>query len=211
MPEQLTSITLLMNFSVFLGAYLIGSFSTAIITCRLMGLQDPRTIGSGNPGATNVLRFGGKKAASITLLGDALKGLIPVLLAKGLTIFLAMDSFLPIACAGFGAFLGHLYPVFFRFRGGKGVATALGILLIFSWKAFLLAGATWLMMAMLFRYSALAALTAFAVSPLYLSLFATSHLSPITMTAITLLIFWRHRSNINKLIHGQESKIGDRA
>lgn len=211
MSAQLTSSLLIINLLVFVGAYLMGSFSTAIIACRLMGLQDPRTIGSGNPGATNVLRFAGKKAAIITLLGDALKGIIPVILAKGLTVFLSIDSLLPLASAGFGAFLGHLYPVFFKFRGGKGVATALGVLLVFSWKAFLFTGITWMIMAIVFRYSALAALTGFALAPVYLRLTETSPLLPVTMIIITVLIFWRHRSNIIKLIQGQESKIGDRA
>ena len=129
-------------------AYLIGSLSSAIIVCKLMGLPDPRGEGSGNPGATNVLRFGGKKAAAITLLGDTLKGLLPVLLAKYLDI-----TILGIALVGLAAFLGHLYPIFFEFKGGKGVATMLGVLFGFSWWIGLATAGTWLFVAKILKIS----------------------------------------------------------
>jgi len=151
-----------MAYLLIVLAYLLGSISAAIITCKLMGLPDPRTVGSNNPGATNVLRHGGKKAAAITLLGDGLKGLIPVLLGKafGLT-----ETWLIII--GIAAFLGHLYPVFYQFKGGKGVATAIGVFLgvnIWGGLAFV---ATWLVMAKGFKISSLAALIATALSPVY--------------------------------------------
>ncbi|MBI2779906.1 MAG: glycerol-3-phosphate 1-O-acyltransferase PlsY, partial [Gammaproteobacteria bacterium] len=129
-------------------SYLLGSLSTAIIASRIMGLPDPRTQGSGNPGATNVLRLGGKKAAVLTLLGDTLKGVVPMIAAS----VLGMDD-ATLALAGIVAFLGHLYPVFFGFRGGKGVATALGVLLGMSWMVGLAALATWLLVAKISRYS----------------------------------------------------------
>lgn len=188
--------------------YLAGSLSAAIITCRLLGLTDPRHLGSGNPGATNVLRFGGKKAALITLVGDTLKGLVPILIVNWL---LTDDSLLLPVCAGAGAFLGHLFPVFFKFRGGKGVATALGVLLGLSWPTFSCVIATWLIMAVAFRYSALAALTGFALAPLYIAIFSHSALLTTVMAAISALIFWRHQSNISNLLQGKESKIGEKA
>ncbi len=195
--------------ALFLFGYLTGSISTAIITSRLMNLPDPRSGGSGNPGATNVLRLGGKKAAIITLLGDALKGLLAVLIA-GIcvnTFTTNSPSWLP-AIAGIGAFIGHLYPVFFGFKGGKGVATALGMLLGTAWPVFLLTVLTWLLVAWLFKYSALAALTAFALAPLYSIWLADSEVVAVILFGMTLLIFWRHRGNIQRLISGNESKIG---
>ena len=143
------------NLVLVVAAYLMGSLSSAIIVCRLMGFPDPRTQGSGNPGATNVLRYGGKRAAVIVLLGDALKGLIPVAIAQTLAI-----SDTGLAAVAIAAFLGHLYPVFFGFEGGKGVATAFGVLLGLSWIIGLAVLATWLLMAFVFRYSSLAALVA---------------------------------------------------
>src|SRR5689334_17854922 len=136
----------------FIIAYLIGSISTAIVTCKIMRLPDPRDQGSGNPGATNVLRFGGKKAAIITLMGDMLKGVIPVLAAKWFGF-----NTVGLSLVAFAAFLGHLYPIFFRFQGGKGVATAFGCFIALSWPLGLLLAATWLIIAILFRYSSLAA------------------------------------------------------
>lgn len=183
-------------------AYLMGSLSSAIIVARFMGLPDPRTQGSGNPGATNVLRYGGKRAAAITLGGDVLKGLVPVLLAQWVG---AGDR--TLAAVSLAAFLGHLYPVFFGLRGGKGVATALGVLLGVAWPAGLAAAATWLGMALLFRISSLAALTAALLAPLYLWWWRPSGALFIAVVVMSALLFWRHRSNIHNLWRGTEGKI----
>ena len=184
-------------------AYLFGSLSTAIIVCRLAGLPDPRSEGSGNPGATNVLRIGGKKAAAATLAGDMLKGLIPVLLAKA-----AGASVLIQALAAFAAFLGHLYPVFFGFKGGKGVATALGVLLGLNWLVGLATIGTWLVMAFLFRISSLSALTAIALTPGYIFLLQPELPLLVGSIVMGMMLFWRHRSNIRNLLDGTEGRIG---
>lgn len=184
-------------------AYLIGSISSAILVCRIMGLPDPRTQGSRNPGATNVLRLGGKKAAIITLLGDMLKGLLPVLVTK----WLGFDSN-ALALIAFAAFLGHLFPIFFRFEGGKGVATALGCLLALSWPAGLCWLATWLLIAGVFRYSSLSSLIASLLAPVYLWLFTHELNMTLAMAVMSLILIIRHRSNIAKLIAGQESRLG---
>jgi glycerol-3-phosphate acyltransferase PlsY len=185
--------------------YLFGSVSAAIVVCRLMRLPDPRTEGSGNPGATNVLRVGGKKAAAITLLGDLLKGTIPVLIARAIT-----DDPATPALVGAAAFFGHLYPVFFGFQGGKGVATGLGVLLGWHWAAFLLTVLTWLVVARLGKISSLAALTAFLLAPLYVWLL-TGAATLVTATAVlTASTFWRHRNNISKILAGTESRIGQK-
>lgn len=194
-----------LEFLLIVVAYLFGSVSTAVITCRLMGLPDPRTQGSGNPGATNVLRVGGKKAAAVTLFGDMLKGLLPVLAAK------ALDAPVPVvALVGLAAFFGHLYPVFFQFKGGKGVATMLGVLLGVSWWVGLATIGTWLFMAFVVRISSLSALVAIAAAPLYVwwlrpepSLLAATGL-------MTLMLYWRHRSNIAKLLQGTEDRLTDK-
>ena len=193
---------MLLHTLLILLAYLFGSLSAAILLCRLLGLPDPRTQGSGNPGATNVLRIGGKKAAAATLFLDMLKGLLPVLLARALAAPLEIQAAVALA-----AFLGHLYPVFFRFQGGKGVATALGVLLALNWLVGLATIATWLVMALLFRISSLAALTAILLTPLYFWLLDRQ--APLLAVAvmITLLLFWRHRSNIRKLRDGTEGRI----
>jgi glycerol-3-phosphate acyltransferase PlsY len=185
--------------------YLLGSLSTAIITCRAMGLPDPRSSGSNNPGATNVLRTGSRKAAALTLAGDMLKGLIAILIARALS-----DESSVIAAAGLGAFLGHLYPLYFGFKGGKGVATALGALIGFSWISGLMAIATWLAMALTFRISSLSALTTFAAAPLYLWLVTSDQTLLGSMIAISVMLFWRHRSNIRDLLQGKEGRIGKR-
>ncbi len=183
-------------------AYCFGSVSSAIVVCRVMGLTDPRSTGSNNPGTTNVLRIGGWPAAAITLIGDVLKGLIPVLVARELT-----DGTLIVSLTGAAAFLGHLYPVFFGFRGGKGVATACGVLLAISGVLTLILIATWLAVAVLFRYSSLAALTAAALAPVMV-LWLLSDPSLLAMSLIiTTLLFWRHRGNITRLLAGTESKI----
>ena len=183
--------------------YLFGSLSAAILISRLMGLPDPRTVGSGNPGTTNVLRSGGKLAAALTLLGDMLKGVIPVLAVYALEGEASLA-----ALAGLGAFLGHLYPVFFQFRGGKGVATALGALLAVSWITGLLALATWLAVSLTFRISSLAALTTFTLTPLYLWVTTGNTVVVGIFAVVAALIFWRHRSNIRNLLSGTEPKIG---
>jgi glycerol-3-phosphate acyltransferase PlsY len=192
-----------LDIALIILAYLLGSISTAIITCKMMGLPDPRTIGSHNPGATNVLRTGSKKAAGLTLFGDFLKGLLPVLL--GLT--LSVEP-LVLALIGMAAFLGHLYPVFFGFRGGKGVATALGVILGLSWQVALAALLTWLLMAKVFKISSLSALTAAVLTPLYCWLLTPQIEYIILFSVLSLLLIWRHRSNIQKLMSGEEGKIG---
>jgi glycerol-3-phosphate acyltransferase PlsY len=183
--------------------YLAGSISTAIIVCRLMGLPDPRSEGSRNPGATNVLRFGGKKAAAITLAGDFVKGVLPVLLGR-----LAGVEEIGLALTALAAFLGHLYPVFFGFEGGKGVATAFGAILGLSWMVALAALATWLMMAFVVRISSLAALTAAVLAPLFGWWFGLPPAYDAAILAMVLLLVWRHRSNIRNLLAGAEDKIG---
>ena len=187
---------------VIFAAYLLGSISSAIIVCRLLNLPDPRGQGSGNPGATNVMRIGGKKAAAITLIGDMLKGLIPVLVAKFLGASIAVQALVAVA-----AFLGHLYPVFFGFRGGKGVATALGVLLGLHWPVGLLTIATWLVIAKLFKVSSLAALLSILVTPLYIWWLIPERSLIIAMLFMGTLLFWRHRSNIRNLLDGSEGKI----
>lgn len=186
-----------------LTAYLIGSLSAAIIVCKLLGLPDPRTQGSGNPGATNVLRFGGKKAAAIVLIGDTLKGLLPVLIAK-----LAGVDDNVLAAVGLAAFLGHLYPLFFGFHGGKGVATALGVLLGVAWPVALAAVGTWVMVAKVFRISSLAALTAALLTPVFFWLDQAPQPLLIMSWVLSLLLLWRHRGNIQRLITGAEGRIG---
>ena len=186
-----------------IGAYLIGSVSTAIITCRAMGLPDPRIGGSGNPGATNVLRIGGRKAAIITLVGDLLKGLIPVLLAHSIGV-----AGLPLGLVALAAFLGHLYPVFFGFQGGKGVATAGGAIMGLSLATAGAALITWAAVAGTTRYSSLAALVAAVLSPVFMWLLGApaAYLPP--MLIMVALLIWRHGENIQRLREGRESHIG---
>ena len=183
-------------------AYCFGSICCAIIVCRMMGLPDPTTSGSNNPGATNVLRIGGKKAAIITLLGDVLKGLIPIIIVRWIT-----DDPVIIALSGIGAFLGHLFPVFFGFKGGKGVATAVGVFAGVSWWVTLILFGVWLAVAVLFRYSSLAALTAAATAPILTYILIPEIPYTILSAIIALLLFIRHRENITRLIGGNESKI----
>lgn len=197
-----------------IAAYLIGSLSFAVIVSRVMGLNDPRTYGSGNPGATNVLRSGSKAAAAVTLLLDALKGLVPVVLVKvwGAQFGLGDST---VAMVGLAAFLGHLYPVFFAFKGGKGVATALGVLLGISGWLGLATALTWLIVAVFFRYSSLAALVASIFAPVYYVLcsgIVWDAETPITAAIVVMaaLLLWRHRENIQRLIAGKESKLGQK-
>lgn len=187
---------------VLLG-YLAGSISTAVIVCRIMGLPDPRSEGSRNPGATNVLRFGGKKAAAITLVGDFMKGLLPVLLAR----LVGLEE-LGLALTGLAAFLGHLYPIFFGFQGGKGVATAFGVILGLSWPVALAVLAVWLLMAFVVRISSLSALTAAALAPLFAWWGALPTVYVVAVLLMVSLLIWRHRSNIHHLLAGTEDKIG---
>ena len=183
-------------------AYLVGSLSTAVIVCSILGLPDPRSAGSNNPGATNVLRIGGKKAAALTLFGDILKGVIPVIVAKALT-----DDSAIIALTGAAAFLGHLFPVFFGFQGGKGVATAAGVFIAISPQLTGILVVVWLAMALLFRYSSLAALTAtLAAIPLAAWLLPGWHFLAMAVL-IAVLLFIRHKPNIQRLLAGEESRI----
>lgn len=194
---------MLMTVLMIVLGYLAGSISTAILVCRAMGLPDPRSEGSRNPGATNVLRFGGKKAAAITLAGDFLKGLLPVLLAH----WIGLDE-VGLALTALAAFLGHLYPVFFGFEGGKGVATAFGAMLGLSWPVALAALVTWLFMAFVVRISSLSALTAAVLTPVYAWLFDLPLAAQAVIMAMVLLLIWRHQANIRNLLAGAEDKIG---
>ena len=189
----------LLDYSLITLAYLFGSISTAIIVCKIMSLPDPRSQGSGNPGATNVLRVGGKKPAAITLVGDMLKGLIPVAIAQLFNI-----SDLALALVGLAAFLGHLYPVFFGFKGGKGVATMLGVLFGFHWAVGLATAATWLFVAKVLKISSLSALVATLLAPVYVWLIVPSQPLIVTTAIITIILYWRHRSNIKRLLSGEE-------
>ena len=178
-----------------LAAYLLGSISTAIIICKLMGLEDPRSVGSNNPGATNVLRTGGKKAAIITLLGDMLKGLLPVLAVQQLSV----DN-TALAITGIAAFLGHLYPVYFRFKGGKGVATFYGVLLGINWMIGLTALAVWVLMILLFKISGLSALVSATSSPFIVWYLDGSEILIAAVSFMSILLIWRHRSNIKQMM-----------
>jgi glycerol-3-phosphate acyltransferase PlsY len=187
-------------------AYLIGSLSFAVIVSRLSGLPDPRTYGSGNPGATNVLRSGKKSAAVATLIGDALKGWLGVYVAHR---FAGPDAVDAVALAAVAVTLGHMYPVFFRFQGGKGVATALGVLLALNVYLAIGALATWLIIAAFFRISSLAALVSAAFAPFFTwVLYDAGHPYFAAVTLICVMLVWRHRSNIRNLMNGTEGRIG---
>lgn len=183
-------------------AYLIGSFSSAIIVCRLMRLPDPRKDGSGNPGTTNVLRIGGKLPALFTFIGDVLKGVIPILLADWYGLSPIHTSFILLA-----AFIGHLYPVFFQFKGGKGIATFFGGLVTLCWPLGLAVLVTWIIVAVLSRYSSLAALVSTLLSLLYDMWLGSTAYYP-ALIIIIAFVYWRHRGNIQRLIAGDESRIG---
>ena len=209
------SMTPLFPWLAIVVGYLIGSLSFAVIVSRVMGLNDPRTFGSKNPGATNVLRSGNKGAAVITLLLDAAKGWLPVVLVKwyGARYGLGEGT---MALVGLAAFVGHLYPVFFKFIGGKGVATACGVLLGVNPVLGLAAGATWLIMAYFFRYSSLASLTAAVFAPVYY-IFGDGvgwYLNKgvvFALAIMSLLLIYRHVENIGKLLKGTESRLGKKA
>lgn len=197
----MTSLTVL-EWLLLPSAYLLGSISTAIIVCHVMGLPDPRSQGSNNPGATNVLRIGGKKAATITLLGDALKGVIPVLAGHALQV-----SDVGLAAIGFLAFIGHLFPIFFQFRGGKGVATAFGVLATISWPTGFCLLISWLVIAKVFKISSLAALLTACLAPFCIWYWEQSVPLLVLSVIISLLLIWRHQGNIRKLLSGAEDKI----
>ncbi len=191
---------------VFLMAYLIGSISFAVLVSKLMGLPDPHSYGSGNPGATNVLRTGSKAAAVLTLLGDAAKGYVAVVLARAL-VGVDIDSWVLPAVA-VAAFLGHVFPVFHGFKGGKGVATALGILLAINWVLGLTTLSTWLIVAVFLRYSSLAALVAALFAPVYFVFLFGIQPMALAIFLMSGLLIWRHQSNIKNLLNGTEGRLG---
>jgi len=195
-----------------LAAYLVGSLAFAVIVSRAMGLADPRTFGSKNPGATNVLRSGSKAAAITTLLLDAMKGLLPILAVRAWGRPYGLDEG-TVALVALGAFLGHLYPVFFRFQGGKGVATFIGAVFGVHWMLGLATAATWLIIAFFFRYSSLASLVAAVFAPVYYLLgnqvawYAEASVAA-ALFAMAGLLAWRHRENVKRLLTGTESRLG---
>ena len=198
------------NVSAVIAAYLIGSLSFAVIVSKYYGMDDPRTYGSGNPGATNVLRSGKKKAAALTLLGDALKGLAAVVLARCLQDALNLSD-IAIAAVAVAALVGHMWPIFFGFKGGKGVATALGVLLALSPATALVCAAIWLVMAVGFKVSSLAALVATVAAPLVAFWLMPYPSWAWATVVIAVLVLYRHKSNIQNLLQGKEGKIGDKA
>lgn len=200
LPSTINATTL--AFVLIVLAYLLGSLSSAIIVCGVFGLPDPRTEGSGNPGATNVLRIGGKKLAAVTLLGDMLKGLLPIAVAHGLRV-----GDLTLAAMALAAFFGHLYPVFFKFQGGKGVATSLGALLGLHWPSGLIVIIAWIAIANLSHKSSLAALISSCAAPFAIALLTDSAAFTTATIIMTGFLFWRHRSNIEKLVKGEERRI----
>jgi glycerol-3-phosphate acyltransferase PlsY len=212
MPENLRDV-MQHPLTVVVLAYLLGSLSFAVIVSKFMGLSDPRSYGSKNPGATNVLRSGNKKAAVLTLLFDAVKGWVPVagILHYGADYGLAEGA---AAAAGLAAFLGHLYPIFFKFQGGKGVAIALGVLMGVSPLLGLAVAFTWLGIAGYFRYSSLAALLAAVLAPVYYAMAADGPLWDFNgaifgmLCVMGILLVWRHRDNVNRLLAGTETKLG---
>lgn len=191
------------------GAYLIGSLSFAVLISRGLGLADPRTYGSGNPGATNVLRSGNRMAAVVTLALDALKGYVPVMLALIFGPRLGLSEF-AVAAVGLAAFVGHLWPVFFRFRGGKGVATAAGVLFALNPGLALATLLSWALIAAFFRYSSLASIVAAAFAPFYQLLIWGVEPVLACIVPMSLLLIWRHEGNIRKLMAGKESRLGQR-
>ncbi len=192
----------MIEYPLIIAAYLLGSLSSAIIVCHVMGLPDPRSEGSNNPGATNVLRIGGKKAAAITLAGDMLKGFIPVLAAK----LLGLEP-LYLAGVALAAILGHLYPLFFRFRGGKGIATTMGAQLGLGWQIGGSVIIIWLFVSKALKISSAAGLIAMGLAPVIIWLFWPAPELVIMQSGVSLLLFWRHRENIKRLLDGSEDRI----
>lgn len=203
-------MNLLPSIAAVIAAYLVGSLSFAVIVSRLMGLSDPRSYGSKNPGATNVLRSGNKTAAMLTLVLDALKGYVPVIAALLLAPRFGWGE-ATVAWVGLAAFVGHLWPVFFRFQGGKGVATAAGVLLALNPWLGLATLASWLIIAAFFRYSSLASIVAAAFAPFYQLLIWGGGPAALPIIVMSLLLVWRHEGNIRKLLAGTESRIGQKA
>jgi len=197
---------MLISALLIVAAYLLGSISTAIVVCRAIGAADPREVGSRNPGATNVLRHAGKGPAAVTLLGDAAKGLVPVLIAHALGLPTAL-----VTAVGFAAFLGHLYPVYYGFEGGKGVATFIGVTLALNPFIGLSFIGTWLVVAFALRYSSLAALVATAATPVTSWALGQPPAAVALIGAMGALVYWRHRGNIRNLLDGSEKKIGQKA
>ncbi|MCH1456058.1 glycerol-3-phosphate 1-O-acyltransferase PlsY [Planktomarina sp.] len=202
MSFEMTSTAEILAFWAIAG-YLLGAIPFGIVTARVLGLGDLRQIGSGNIGATNVLRTGSKLGAALTLIGDAGKAGAAVLLARALA---AEDA---AQIAGFAAFLGHCYPIWLKFKGGKGVATFFGLLFALAWPIGVAAGATWLATAAIFRFSSLAALLTALMTPLWIIFMGFDSLFLLSL-CLTGVIYWRHRENIIRLIRGQESKIGQK-
>ncbi len=194
-----------MPYLLLILAYFIGSVSSAIIACKLLGKVDPRTVGSKNPGATNVLRYGGKKAAFFTLLGDILKGLIPVAIGHALGLDWGW-----LILVGLAAFLGHLFPIYYGFKGGKGVATALGVYLGLNPIVGIVVILTWLVSALVFNVSSLSALIATLLAPLYFFWVTDSLHLFLGLVVISVLIYWRHLTNIVEIIDGTEGKISEK-
>ncbi|MFM1835154.1 MAG: hypothetical protein RJB52_1363 [Pseudomonadota bacterium] len=189
-------------------AYLLGSVSFAVVVSKAMGLPDPYTHGSKNPGATNVLRTGNKVAAALTLFGDAAKGWVAVTIARAvLGDPISSDNNLMLGLVAIAVFLGHLYPIFYRFKGGKGVATAAGILFAISWVLGLATLGTWLIVAFFMRYSSLAALSAAAFAPLYFTFLFGLQPMGLAILVMSLLLIYRHRSNIRNLMNGTETRL----
>lgn len=189
-------------------AYLLGSVSFAVVVSKAMGLPDPYTHGSKNPGATNVLRTGNKLAAVLTLLGDAAKGWVAMTIARAvLGDPISSDNNLMLGLVAIAVFLGHLYPIFYRFKGGKGVATAAGILFAISWVLGLATLGTWLIVAFFMRYSSLAALSAAAFAPLYFTFLFGLQPMGLAILVMSLLLIYRHRSNIRNLMNGTETRL----
>ena len=203
MYMDLTIEQLLLYVTCIIGAYLLGSINSAIIVSRSFSLQDPRTLGSGNPGATNVLRTGNTFAAGLTLLGDLLKGFIPVFLVD---LFIG-ESYL-MALVSLAALLGHVFPIYYTFKGGKGVATTLGILLGTEWVFACMWIFLWLLTALITRYSSLSALLATIIVCIAGWMWSSDFYFPSAFTIITLVIIWKHKSNIENLLGGKEAKIG---
>ncbi len=193
----------IMAFLIIILAYLFGSINCAILICKMMSLPSPRSVGSGNPGATNVLRLGNKKAAGLTLAGDVLKGVIPVLIGHALHLPVNVLCWIALA-----AILGHIFPIFFNFKGGKGVATAIGAIFALNIFLGLAVGATWLLIAGLLRMSSLSSLVAMIMTPIYgYCLLGNTTIFPLVLLAVIVLL--RHKANIKRILAGTEPKIGN--